>query len=510
MSSGVNYVADRKAEGGGFSQDPVIDSGTEGVLGQGLKEGIGLVAKGMATGRQNTLNREVVKLDGLIAEKVATGTNKVELGTFRLEYIKGLINNYGFNATDARAIVNDAKKYNLKTIVSSDGKTTYQVDEDSNNIYGQKAVPSSTPAQPSYMGSFNSIVEKDERNKRLNPNMLDAFNSGIGSKIFNGETNDANATKKAAFGKMVTERGVDLGEFLLNLQDNRAFSGEPLVAASQIGQDVRENKQQLIQKISLFRQTITSKLLADLTEDPVNTISIQEIESVFKGIRLDISDKWNNNLQQQTGVTYEALQEILKNEEEIVSNFAKTILAKGETTSTTARTKMFTDNMTAKEELEAAITLDELPESQKMIIRRNTSGLIPAMLAVVQSASALGDTTEARKLYQGILDPTKLAVLKENLTKLDELSGKVEEKQIVTQFLDPLSENSAFAQDPAQAQRYMGILDNLLGRIDKDNTSLIKKIKKAKEDFETRFKFIRVTIAKYPVLKKLLDAGQQE
>tara|TARA_R110000822_G_scaffold31903_10_gene92050 strand:+ start:7350 stop:8873 length:1524 start_codon:yes stop_codon:yes gene_type:complete len=506
MSSGVNYVADRKAEGGGFSQDPVIDSGTEGVLGQGLKEGIGLLAKGMATGRENTLSREVVKLDRLIAEKVATGTNKVELGTFRLEYIKGLINNYGFNATDARSIVDDAKKYNLKTVVSADGKTAYQVDEDSNNIYGQKAVPSSTPAQPSYMGSFNSIVEKNERNKGLNPNMLAAFNSGIGAKIFNGETNDANAAQAAAFGKIVTERSVDIGEFLKNLQDNRAFSGEPLVAASQIDQNVRENKQQLIQKISLFRQTITSKILADLTEDPVNTISTQEIESVFKGIRLDISDKWNNNLQQQTGVTYEALQDILKKEEKIVADFAGTILAKGETTSMTERTKMFTAKRVAEEALDTILTLNTLSDSKRALIRQYKLGLIPAILSVVQAATPVGDKDAATKLYFEILDPTKRLVLNEDLTKLEELSGDVTEEEIVTRFLNPLSENSAFAQAPAQAQRYMGILDNLLGRIDKDNTSLIKKIKEASEDFKRRFKFLRVEIAKHPNLKKVIDA----
>ena len=52
----------------------------------------------------------------------------------------------------------------------------------------------------------------------------------------------------------------------------------------------------------------------------------------------------------------------------------------------------------------------------------------------------------------------------------------------------------------------MGILDNLLGRIDKDNTSLIKKIKEASEDFKRRFKFLRVEIAKHPNLKKVIDA----
>ena len=80
-------------------------------------------------------------------------------------------------------------------------------------------------------------------------------------------------------------------------------------------------------------------------------------------------------------------------------------------------------------------------------------------------------------------------------------------------FIKPFAENYSFAQDPAEAQKYIGMLDNFLDGMDKNNknnSSLIKKIKKARKDFIERFKFLRITIAKYPVLKKLLDAGQQE
>ena len=172
----------------------------------------------------------------------------------------------------------------------------------------------------------------------------------------------------------------------------------------------------------------------------------------------------------------------------------------------TERTKMFTAKRVAEEALDTILTLNTLSDSKRALIRQYKLGLIPAILSVVQAATPVGDKDAATKLYFEILDPTKRLVLNEDLTKLEELSGDVTEEEIVTRFLNPLSENSAFAQAPAQAQRYMGILDNLLGRIDKDNTSLIKKIKEASEDFKRRFKFLRVEIAKHPNLKKVIDA----
>jgi len=379
---------------GGFSTNMSNDA-----LGRGISDlsrvAGSLITAGIKSARTDRISKSILALSELQAGWQADGMGTNERGIKTRKYITQL----DMNASDKMAIRQGASVRQLKSQRLADGSIA-QVDEDTNEIIGRTS--------GEYTRAVDSFAEQNNKMAASAVNGVAAWNTGIEENL-RDNTEGAQANK-VKFQASYMEASNGVFDYMDRREAHKIFigtRGDPILGTD-IKEEYASRAGEWKRRVSVLRQHVTSRFIAESANNDKNSISISNVEQMWKGMMYDITARLTPNFLREAGISYEDAIKALNAEDSAVTLWAKEIFKRGTDASAVEKHGFATQMLDAKFLLEAVETRANLKKTNEPLydlLIKSEDGVLRAMVQISTIMANTGQRGGMNRIIRDLTDP---------------------------------------------------------------------------------------------------------
>jgi hypothetical protein len=379
--------------GGGFASNTSNDA-----LGRGIsdlsKVAGSLITAGIKSARTDRISRSILSLSELQAGWRADGIRTIERETKTRDYISQL----DLNASDKMAIRQGAKVRQLQSKRLADGRIA-QVNEATGEVAG---IGGEYTQAAESLGAQNAKMESSAVNGTA------AWNMAIDVNL--KDSSEGAQAQKGKFSANYIEATNGVFDFMARREAHKIFigtRGDPVIGTD-IKEELDSRAGEWKRRVSVLRQHITSRFIAESANNIENTISISGVEQMWKGMQLDITQRLTPNFLRETGISYDDAIKVLNGEDEAVTEWSKEIFKTGTDASAAEKHGFGTKMLQAKFLLKAAETRANLKianEPLYNLLIKSETGVLKAMVQMSTIMANTGQRGGMNRIIRDLTDP---------------------------------------------------------------------------------------------------------
>jgi len=442
---------------GGFSTNMSNDA-----LGRGISDlsrvAGSLITAGIKSARTDRISRSILALSELQAGWQADGMGTNERGIKTRKYITQL----DMSASDKMAIRQGASVRQLKSQRLADGSVA-QIDEDTNEIIGRTS--------GEYTRAVDSFAEQNNKMAASAVNGVAAWNTGIGENL-RDNTEGAQANK-VKFQASYMEATNGVFDYMDRREAHKIFigtRGDPI-----LGTDIKEEYDSRAgewkRRVSVLRQHVTSRFIAESANNDKNTISVSNVEQMWKGMMYDITARLTPNFLREAGISYEDAITILNNEDAAVTTWSKEIFKRGTAASAVEKHGNATKVLEAQFLFEAKETRAGFKKTNKALydlLIKNEIGVLKAMVNVSVMMGNTGQRGGLKRVIREFTDPFTKQFLESAIHTLNTTKGEKGTEWLID-LMSQIQDNSMMAALPDMVSKYESTIKKVIAGVRETN-----------------------------------------
>jgi hypothetical protein len=463
----INIHSDRPAGasggGGGFASNTSSDA-----LGRGIsdlsKVAGSLITAGIKSARTDRISRSILSLSELQAGWRADGMRTIERETKTRDWISQL----DINASDKMAIRQGAAVRQLKSERLAGGRIA-QVNIQTNEIAGIAGEAAGVKGE--YTQAVDSFGEQNARMEASAVNGTAAWNTAIDVNL--KDNSEVAQAQKVVFSANYMEASNGVFDFMARREAHKIFigtRGDPVIGTD-IKEELDSRAGEWKRRVSVLRQHVTSRFIAESANNIKNSLSISGVEQMWKGMQLDITQRLTPNFLRETGISYEDAITVLNAEDTAVTKWSKEIFKTGTDASAAEKHENATKIITAKILFEAAETRAGFKKNNPALhdlLIKNEAGVLTAMVQISKMMANTGQRGGLRKVIKDYTDPFSKQFAETAIKTLATTRGERGSEWFID-LMNQVQDNSIMAAFPELVSSYKSVMKSVIAGIRKKN-----------------------------------------
>jgi len=472
----INIHSERFAGASGGSGDFGTNTSND-ALGRGIsdlaKVAGSLITAGIKSARSDRISKSILALSELQAGWQADGMGTNERGIKTRKYITQL----DMNASDKMAIRQGASVRQLKSQRLADGSVA-QVDESTNEIIG------TTPGE--YTKAADSFAEQNNKMEVSAINGVAAWNRGIGENL--RDNTDVAQSNKVKFQASYIEASNGVFDYMDRREAHKIFigtRGDPI-----LGTDIKEEFDSRAgewkRRVSVLRQHVTSRFIAESANNDKNTISVSNVEQMWKGMMYDITARLTPNFLREAGISYEEAIKVLNAEDAAVTTWSKEIFKRGTAASAVEKHGFATELLKAKFLLEVVETRANLKTTNKPLydlLIKSEDGVLKAMVGISTIMANTGQRGGMNRIIRDLTDPISLQQAESAINTIDTTRGN-RGVDWLKDLMIQVQGNATMAAHPNLVTNYKTVMKRVIKSIRINNEKAADILQKELDNWE--------------------------
>jgi hypothetical protein len=478
----INIHSDRPAGAsggsGGFASNTSNDA-----LGRGIsdlsKVAGSLITAGIRSARTDRISRSILALSELQAGWRADGMRTIERETKTRDYISQL----GVNASDKMAIRQGAAVRQLKSQRLAGGRIA-QVNVDTNEIAGVAGETAGVKGE--YTQAVDSFGEQNARMESSAVNGTAAWNRAIDVNL--KDSSEVAQGQKVKFSASYIEATNGVFDFMARREAHKIFigtRGDPVIGTD-IKEELDSRAGEWKRRVSVLRQHITSRFIAESANNIENTISISGVEQMWKGMQLDITQRLTPNFLRETGISYDDAIKVLNGEDEAVTEWSKEIFKTGTAASAAEKHGFGTKLLQAKFLLKAAETRANLKitnEPLYNLLIKSETGVLKAMVQMSTIMANTGQRGGMNRIIRDLTDPISKQQAESAINTISFTKGKKGVDWLRGLMLE-VQGNATMAAHPNLVTNYKTVMKRVIADVRTNNEKAADILQKEFDSWE--------------------------